>query len=56
VFRGSKEYTPAQIQDMLGIGAPKNLPNQPPNQQPRPAGAHRYGHNYLKTRIRPHIR
>jgi protein transport protein SEC23 len=39
VFRGNKDYTAKQVQEMLGlIGAPGGRPNMPPVQQPgRPA-------------------
>ncbi|ETN41428.1 protein transporter sec23 [Cyphellophora europaea CBS 101466] len=41
VFRGSKEYAPKQIQEMLGLSAPGLRPNQPPQQgrPPPPQGA-----------------
>lgn len=48
VFRGTKEYTPKQIQDMLGlsqtVGPPRGPPGQPgqpgPGQQPPQPGQH----------------
>jgi protein transport protein SEC23 len=41
VFRGTKEYTAKQIQDMLGLLAPSLRPQQPVGQPPqaRPYGA-----------------
>lgn len=36
VFRGTKDYTPKQVQEMLGLMAPSLRPNVPQQQQPQP--------------------
>ncbi len=36
VFRGSKEYTAKQVQEMLGLSQPAFRPGAPPHQQPQP--------------------
>lgn len=37
VFRGTKDYTPKQVQEMLGLMAPSVRPNMPQQQPGRPA-------------------
>ena len=42
VFRGTKDYTTQQIQDMLGLSSHKQPSQQPPHHSQQPMGAHRF--------------